>query len=83
MTVDVNRLATFADQRRDILETIQMVKRGEMTSNVGMTVASLHKVLNENMQVEINVVKLQNTMGKEGAKFVEIVGMGKMLIGNT
>lgn len=83
MTVDVNRLATFGDVRRDILETLQMLKRGDMKASDAMAVFAGHKVLNENVQTEINAVKLQLSAKGEINKFVGIVEMGRTLIGHS
>jgi hypothetical protein len=82
MALDVNKLATFGDVRRDILETLQMLKSGTIPVSTGMALFAGHKVLNDNIQAEINVAKFALQTKDEAHKFGRLVGMGQRLIAN-
>ena len=83
MSLDINRLATFGDVRRDILETLQMLKRGEIPVGHAQTIFAGHKVLNDNVQVEINCAKLALLAKDEAHAFIPLVKMGQNLISGS
>lgn len=82
MTVDVNQIATFGDVRRMILDTISELRAGRMDVSRGMAIAANMKVLNDNVQVEINAAKLALATEGKAHTFGRVVGMGRRLIGN-
>ncbi len=82
MAIEGNQLATFGDVRRTILDTIQSLKSGEMDVSRGMAIAANFKVLNDNVQVEINAAKMALATKDEAHSFGQVVGMGRRLIGN-
>lgn len=82
MSLDVNKLATFGDVRRSILDTVQALQAGSMDVSRGMAIAANFKVLNDNIQVEINAAKMALATEGKAHAFGKVVGMGKKLIGN-
>ena len=82
MNLNPNRLATFGDARRMILDTIVELRSGEMDVGRGMAIAANMKVLNDSVQVEINAAKMALVAKNEAHNFGRIVGMGQRLIGN-
>lgn len=82
MAIEGNQLATFGDARRLILDTIQGLKNGDMDVSRGMAIAANFKVLNENVQVEINAAKMALITEGKAHQFGRVVGMGQRLIGN-
>lgn len=80
--MDANQLMTFGDVRRSILDTIQSLKSGDMDVSRGMAIAANFKVLNDNVQVEINAAKMALLTEGKAHNFGRIVGMGQRLIGN-
>jgi len=82
MAIEGNQLATFGDVRRTILDTIQSLKSGGMDVSRGMAIAANFKVLNDNVQVEINAAKMALATKDEAHSFGQVVGMGRRLIGN-
>lgn len=83
MAIDGNQLATFGDVRRSILETIQALKSGDIDSTRGMAIAANFKVLNDNVQVEINAAKMALATEGKAHNFGRIVSMGQRFIGNA
>lgn len=83
MAIEGNQLATFGDARRMILDTIQSLKAGNMDVSRGMAIAANFKVLNDNVQVEINAAKMALLTEGKAHQFGRVVGMGQRLIGNT
>lgn len=81
--MDVNRLATFGDQRRMILDTIMELRNGTMDVGRGMAIAANMKVMNDSIQVELNTVKVSMAARAAGHDFGQVVGMGQRLIGNS
>ncbi|WP_294768608.1 hypothetical protein [uncultured Rhodoferax sp.] len=75
-----NQLASFGDQRRLILETIQELKSGSMDVGRGMAIAANMKVLNDSVQVEINAAKMAIAARQAGHDFGGVVTMGQKLI---
>lgn len=80
--MEINRLSTFGDQRRMILDTIMELRSGTMDVGRGMAIAANMKVLNDSVQVEINTVKMSIAARAAGHDFGRIVGMGQKFIGN-
>lgn len=83
MAIEGNQLATFGDARRMILDTIQRLKAGDMDVSRGMAIAANFKVLNDNVQVEINAAKMALLTEGKAHQFGRVVGMGQRLIGNS
>lgn len=77
-----NQLATFGDARRLILDTILELRSGEMDVGRGMAIAANMKVLNDNIQVEINSAKMAMAANNAGLSFGGVVRMGQKLIGS-
>lgn len=82
MSVSGNQIATFGDVRRTILDTIHALKEGQMDVSRGMAIAANMKVLNDNVQVEINAAKMALATEGKAHSFGRVVGMGQRLIGN-
>ncbi|WP_428414416.1 hypothetical protein [Methylibium sp.] len=80
--MEANQLATFGDIRRMIIDTIVDIKNGSIETSRGMAIAAHFKVLNENVQVEINAAKLALLTENKAHSFGRVVGMGRRLIGN-
>ena len=80
--MNANQLATFGDVRRMILDTIVDLRSGNMDATRGMAIAANMKVLNDNVQVEINAAKLALATEGRAHSFGRLVGMGQKLIGN-
>lgn len=81
--MEVNQLVTFGDVRRMILDNIVALRNGEIDVARGMAIAANMKVLNDNIQVEINAAKMSVATENKAHKFGRVVGMGQRLIGNT
>lgn len=71
---------TFGDVRRTLVQTIADLRSGAMPASTGMAIAAATKVLNENVQVEINATKLALQTKDEVHNFGRIVPMGQRLI---
>lgn len=80
--MDANQLMTFGDARRIIIDTIVQLRTGDMSAATGMAIAANMKVLNENVQTEINAAKMALATEGKAHNFGRIVGMGQRLIGN-
>ena len=81
--MDIEQLTTFGDVRRMILNTIVALRDDKMDVSRGMAIAANFKVLNDNIQVEINAAKMALASKNEAHNFGRIVGMGQRLIGNS
>lgn len=81
--MDANQLMTFGDARRIIIETIVQLRAGTMNATTGMAIAANMKVLNDNVQTEINAAKLALQTEGKAHNFGRVVGMGQRLIGNS
>jgi hypothetical protein len=79
---DTKQLSTFGDVRRMIIATIMELRSGNMDASRGMAIAANMKVLNDNVQVEINAAKLAMATEGRAHNFGRVVGMGQRLIGN-
>lgn len=80
--MEANQLMTFGDVRRMILDTIVSLRDEKMDVSRGMAIAANFKVLNDNVQVEINAAKLALATEGKAHNFGRVVGMGRRLIGN-
>ena len=80
--MDANQLMTFGDARRIIIDTIVQIRNGSMSASTGMAIAANMKVLNDNVQTEINAAKLSLMTEGKAHSFGRVVGMGQRLIGN-
>ncbi len=80
--MDANQLMTFGDVRRMIIDTIVALRDEKMDVSRGMAIAANMKVLNDNVQVEINAAKLALATEGKAHTFGRVVGMGRRLIGN-
>lgn len=77
-----NPLRTMGDVRRLILDTVMDLRSGSMDIGRGMAIAANMKVLNDNIQVEINAAKMALLTDGRAHNFGRVVGMGQRLIGN-
>lgn len=80
--MDINQITTFGDVRRMIIDTIVSLKTEQIDTSRGMAIAANFKVLNDNVQVEINAAKLALATEGKAHNFGRVVGMGRRLIGN-
>jgi hypothetical protein len=80
--LNANQLVTFGDVRRMILDTILALRNDEMDVSRGMAIAANFKVLNDNIQTEINAAKMSLATKDQAHSFGRIVGMGQRMIGN-
>ena len=81
--MDANQLMTFGDARRIIIDTIVQLRTGSMPASTGMAIAANMKVLNDNVQTEINAAKLAFQTEGRAHSFGRVVNMGQRLIGNS
>lgn len=81
--MDAIQIMTFGDVRRIIIDTISQVRDGTMSPAVAMSIAANMKVLNDNVQTEINAAKLALATEGKAHNFGRVVGMGQRLIGNS
>lgn len=81
--MDANQLMTFGDARRIIIDTISQLRSGTMNATTGMAIAANMKVLNDNVQTEINAAKLALQTEGRAHNFGRVVSMGQRLIGNS
>ena len=80
--MDENEQMTCGEARRIIIDTVQLLCQGGMNATTGMAIAANMKVLNENVQSEINAVKLALQTEGRAHNFGRVVQMGQRLIGN-
>ena len=81
--MDANQLMTFGDVRRMIVQTIADLRNNQIEPNRAMAIAANMKVLNDNIQVEINAAKIAMKGNALGNEFGRVVGMGQRMIGNS
>lgn len=81
--MDANQLLTFGDVRRMIVQTIADLRDNKIEANRALAIAANMKVLNDNIQVEINAAKISMSGHALGHDFGRVVGMGQRLIGNS
>lgn len=82
MTHTINKIETFGDARRMILDTIMELRAGSMDVGRGMAIAANMKVLNDSVQIEINNAKMAIQAQQAGHNFGRVVNMGQKMIGN-
>lgn len=80
--MDATQSITFGDCRRLLIETVMALKCGELDVSRGMAIAANMKVLNDNVQTEINAAKMALATEGKAHSFGRIVGMGQRLIGS-
>lgn len=73
---------TFGDVRRMIVQTIVDLREERIPVSTGMAIAANMKVLNDNIQVEINAAKLALQTEDRAHSFGRVARMGQQLIGN-
>lgn len=76
-------IKSFGDVRSLILETIVALRNEEIDVSRGMAIAAHFKVLNDNIQVEINAAKLSLQAEGSAHDFGRIVRMGQRMIGGS
>lgn len=81
-TTEVTDVRSFGDARRLILQTIMQIRDGGLDVSQGMAIAANMKVLNDNIQCEINAAKLCLLAEERGKNFGRLVPMGTRLIGH-
>ena len=79
----VQKVETFGDVRRLILETVMALRDGDLDISRGMAIAANMKVLNDNIQVEINAAKLSLATEGRAHQFGQVVKMGRSLISDN
>lgn len=79
----VTDVRTFGDARRLIIQTIMQIRDGGLDISQGMAIAANMKVLNDNIQCEINAAKLCLAAEERGHNFGRMVRMGQRVIGNS
>ena len=77
----ITEINTFGDARRFILNTMIELRDGKMDISRGMAIAANMKVLNDNIQCEINIAKVAISAKEKGHDFGRVVHMGTALIG--
>ena len=82
MSSEITEVKTFGDARQLILQTIMQIRDGGLNASQGMAIAAQMKVLNDNIQCEINAAKLCLLAEERGHDFGRVVSMGRRLIGN-
>lgn len=82
MSLEANQIATFGDVRRLILNTVSDLRNNAISVERGMAIAANIKVLNDNIQVEINAAKMALLTEGKAHTFGRVVGMGRRLIAN-
>jgi hypothetical protein len=75
-----NTILTFGDARKMIVDTIIDLKSGKMEVSRGMAIAANMKVLNDNIQAEINAAKLSMIAEKNGKDFGGVLKLGKRIL---
>ena len=81
--MDANQLATFGDIRRMIVQTIADLRNNTIEANRAMAIAANMKVLNDNIQVEINAAKVAMAFEGKAHNFGRVTAMGQKLICNS
>lgn len=71
---------TFGDVRNMILGVIVDLRNDKMDVSRGMAIAANFKVLNDNIQAEINAAKLSMVTAGTAHEFGKVVTMGRRVI---
>lgn len=82
MPSEIVKVETFGDVRQLILQTIVNIRDGGLDVPQGMAMAANFKVLNDNIQCEINAAKLALATEGKAHNFGNVTRMGRSLIGN-
>lgn len=77
----ITKIETFGDVRQLLLQTVVQIRDGEIEISRGMAIAANIKVLNDNIQCEINAAKLALLTEGRAHQFGKVVRMGRKLIG--
>jgi hypothetical protein len=76
----VKQINNFGDARKFILQTMVMLRDGTLPVSTGMAIAANMKVVNDNIQAEINSAKITLLAHEKGHEFGRLVEMGKTII---
>lgn len=76
----IEKVETFGDVRTLIIETVMQIRDGGLEPNQANAMAMQLKLLNDNLQVEINAAKLYIQAEKEGHKIGKLVRLGRRMI---
>jgi hypothetical protein len=76
----LNEINDFGAARKFILDCMVQVREGTLPPSAINALINGMKVVNENIQAEVNVAKVSLLYEKEGKKFAENVVMGKTKI---
>jgi hypothetical protein len=76
----IQKIENFGDVRQFLLETAISLRDGEMPVSTGMAIAANIKVMNDNIQSEINAAKLAITTQGTTHEFGRVVKLGRQLI---
>lgn len=74
------QLQSFGDVRRFVLDTVVMLRDGTLSVDRGIAIAANLKVLNDNIQVEIDAAKLSMRAADKGQDFGSLVVMGRRML---
>jgi hypothetical protein len=77
----INKIETFGEVRQFLLETAINLRDKNMDVSTGTAIAANMKVLNDNIQVEINAAKLAIQTEQTMHKFGRVVKLGQQIIG--
>lgn len=83
MKNDIKEVRTFGDARQLILQTIMHIRDGGLNVSQGMAMAANFKVLNDNIQCEINAAKLAVATSGTAHEFGQVRKMGLNVIGES
>lgn len=83
MSKEITEVNNFGDARQLILQTIMQIRDGGLNVSQGMAIAANMKVLNDNIQCEINATKLMLLAEERGHNFGRVRQMGLKVIGNS
>lgn len=73
-------MSNFGDVRRTIVEVLQDIRDGKLSTEQAKAFAQNVSVLNTNIQTEINYVKVSLLAKEKGHDFGRIARMGKTII---
>lgn len=76
----IQKVETFGDVRRLIIETVMDLRDGNIDTQKGMAIAANLKVLNDNIQTEINATKIKIQTENKLHQFGTVRRMGLTLI---
>ena len=76
----VTKIETTGDARRFILDVMISIRDGDIPVDRAHAIAATMKVVNENLQAEINSAKVAMIAKEKGFDFGKIVEMGKKVI---